>query len=93
MAPKTRRITHLIINPNLNRSDQNLQNLYNWRPSEPLLEVLPSLPTTVQDTPTPTPTLKPKPTLSEISTLITVPTFESEWSSKARAGNVVTTES
>ena len=100
MAPKTRRTTHLVINPDLNRSDQNLQNLCNWRPGEPLPEVLPpSLPTTVQGTPTstptpmPTPTPTPTPMLSEISTLTTVPTFESEWSSKACAGNVVTTES
>ena len=44
-------------------------------------------------TPTPMPMLEPKPTLSEISTPIMAPMFESEWSSKARAGNVVTTES
>ena len=44
-------------------------------------------------TPTPMPMPMPISTLSEIFTLTTVPTFKSEWSSKAYAGNIVTTKS
>ena len=44
---------------------------------------------------TPMPIPMPTPTLMffKISTLTTVPMFESEWSSKAYTSNIVTTES